>query len=166
LFDTKQPGSTVVLDVNAKTPPFVRKISDRTANKVLEGMKRTNCAALQKEQTKSARLGAENKALKDALAEAKTEIAALKAENKRLHADAKKQIINKPRLYDGAKMGKQTIAAESEMSSPSPEAYKPKVNPSKPAYVLMASSTRKSSPQKRFVLFNENSSPSPILHRS
>ena len=166
LFDTKQPGSTVVLDVNAKTPPFVRKISDRTANKVLEGMKRTNCAALQKEQTKSARLGAENKALKDALAEAKTEIAALKAENKRLHADAKKQIINKPRLHDGAKMGKQTIAAESEMSSPSPETYKPKVNPSKPAYVLMASSTRKSSPQKRFVLFNENSSPSPIVHRS
>jgi hypothetical protein len=62
LFDTKRPGSTVVLDVNAKTPPFVRKISDRTANKVLEGMKRTNCAALQKEPTKSARLGAENKA--------------------------------------------------------------------------------------------------------
>ena len=84
-------------------------------------MKRTNCAALQKEQTKSACLGAENKALKDALAEAKTEIAALKAENKRLHADAKKQIINKPWLQDGAKIGKQTIAAESEMSSPLPE---------------------------------------------
>lgn len=48
----------VPLDDPAKTPPFVRKITDRTVNKVLEGIKKTNSAALLKEHAKSAHLAA------------------------------------------------------------------------------------------------------------
>jgi len=48
------------------------------ASKILQAMSKANSTLLQKEQAKSAKLAAENKALKEALSEAKAEISALK----------------------------------------------------------------------------------------
>ena len=79
---TPNKTSAFAIDDRSKTPPFAMKLANRTASKVIEAMNKSMAASLQKEQAKSARLGAENKALKEKLTEARVEISQLKADIK------------------------------------------------------------------------------------
>ena len=85
---TPKKTSAFAIDDRSKTPPFVMKLANRTASKVIEAMNKSMAASLQKEQAKSARLGAENKALKEKLTEARVEISQLKGDIKKLQAQS------------------------------------------------------------------------------
>ena len=119
---------TLVMADSSKTPPFVEKLASRTASKVLQSLSKSNSVALQKEQSKSAKLAAENKALKEALAQAKAEIIALKKHVKELQNSLTHQSTNINAPKKGSKIYKPLIAEAVTFSEePSPEIYIPKV---------------------------------------
>ena len=147
---------TLVIADSSKTPPFVEKLASRTASKVLQSLSKSNSVALQKEQSKSAKLAAENKALKEALAQAKAEIIALKKHVKELQNSLTHQSTNINAPKKGSKIYKPLIAEAVTFSEePSPEIYIPKVKHSgakRYPHGDFFSAKRRRSPSPQFVV--------------
>ena len=146
-----------------KTPPCVQKIANRTASKILQAMSKANSTLLQKEQAKSAKLAAENKALKEALSEAKAEISALKKHvncNGLQYCSSTTNISKHTASRQFSKKCRPLITEGSTSSQePSPEYYKLKQNHSK--HYLVGSSEQKCSPHKKYIAVKQHRSPSP-----
>ena len=159
---TPKKTSAFAIDDRSKTPPFVMKLANRTASKVIEAMNKSMAASLQKEQAKSARLGAENKALKEKLTEARVEISQLKGDIKKLQAQSNNKWDPTPSQTKVSKKGMQMFV-ESDPSSSEPETFNARFCPTKANF--RTSSSKKSS-QKRYVLVNATPSPEPVFHRS
>ena len=145
-----------------------RALSNRTASKILQAMSKANSTLLQKEQAKSAKLAVENKALKEALSEAKAEISALKkhVNCNGLQSSSTTNISKHTASRQFSKKCRPLITEGSTSSQePSPEYYKLKQNHSK--HYLVGSSEQKCSPHRKYIAVKQRRSPSPqVVMRS